>query len=97
MFSKESVELFEQLLANYSLQANHPDFMNIAQRIINARNELESYHAADETAKATKPEDVAPAAIPKGEDLTPQTETAGDPNAKPGAPPKEPKATKPEK
>lgn len=44
MFSKSTVELFDSLLANYSLPAGHEKFEQIAQQISVARAELRSYY-----------------------------------------------------
>jgi hypothetical protein len=47
MLSKESMELFEQLLGSYQLQANNPDFDTIARVISQARHEIISWKERD--------------------------------------------------
>lgn len=43
MFSPQTVTLFESLLNNYNLPSTHPEFGQVAQMILNARNELAVY------------------------------------------------------
>lgn len=42
----ETVEFLKELLNSFSLQANHPQFEIIAQRVVAARRELEGYNLA---------------------------------------------------
>lgn len=55
MFSDKTIQLFEELLNNYQLPANHPNFTELAGLIAGAKTELSLWHSQlkDETPEKT--------------------------------------------